>query len=950
MSANEEQKKLIESQDGLYIVDAGAGTGKTYALTQRYCKLLEQGVQASNILFITFTRNAAKEMKGRVLSQLEPEKQMPVLEAPILNFDSLSFEIVSKYGLHAGRFLGIDEDLAGHKLLTEPVLQMRQFEVFFRHFLEEHESKYEKILLSFQSSDLFSLLEKLLSKGIYPLKQGWFLDGEKKLKGNDEEYKKFFSSLNKEKLGKYGKPVQSLLLAKVKRLSSSKQFLDFPSDFEKGKQVDAKLANSAFFEERQEYFDFLHHVFLEYIRFMLRENSLTFSLTAMFSFLILYHDEEVRKQYSFDYVMVDEFQDTNEMQFLFLLLLLKKSNLCVVGDWKQGIYGFRNAAISNITEFPSKIVTYKNVLNADKERLPFDFSQVSSLSFLSNYRSSEKILRFSERALTTKGTEDEELNCDEIRERVVSLKNERDFGESSEIVFYESLDREAEIDCVLQKIQSLVGKKTSSFVCPDGSYKERLIEFSDIAILSRTRTFGLEIQKRAREFGLPAVYEGGIELFSEEAAILLLAWLKLLLYKDKREAWIPLLEKEGYSYAHMKEILETKQYPAELLAFREDLLQRKTRISYLVGEILKRYSFDDPISQTLLSVLDGLFHSSLMSLSELIVFIEESIERGETYSVEFGSQASSAVKIQTIHTSKGLEYPIVFLVNCNTANFPSSQSSSSSLSFHELVGLRCKKNYSCEHEFIFDNWKAELVNLSLFSDLDEERRLLYVALTRAMSCVYVTAHKPSAFFRALSVFADTVEKVERVELEALSLNEKVNTMEIAIQSSPEKKGKLLTAHDLFSPLLPLSREGRGTKFGLVLHKLAFRYAKKLNISKVEKEFQADFEKVKMFIDKDLKGAILFPELECSLPMNSNKTLLQGRIDLLAVFEDRVEIIDWKTDLGKELRDEYVKQLSAYFSVVRQVYPEKNIICKLFWTCSGEAELVCPDASVLKLVE
>ena len=86
----------------------------------------------------------------------------------------------------------------------------------------------------------------------------------------------------------------------------------------------------------------------------------------MFSFLILYHDEEVRKQYSFDYVMVDEFQDTNEMQFLFLLLLLKKSNLCVVGDWKQGIYGFRNAAISNITEFPSKIVTYKNVLNADK--------------------------------------------------------------------------------------------------------------------------------------------------------------------------------------------------------------------------------------------------------------------------------------------------------------------------------------------------------------------------------------------------------------------------------------------------------------------------------------------------------------------------------------------------------------------------------------------------------
>lgn len=934
MGANDKQLEVINELNGIYIVDAGAGTGKTYTITQRYLNILNNGISPDNILLVTFTRNAATHMKEKVISKAKHEIKADVLEAPILNFDSFCFKIISKYGLNAPKILGIEDNLSGFKLITQSVIQRRVFNKFFNQFLEKYEDTYKEILVKITNeTEINSLIEQLLSKGVYPTKESWFLDSEIKLKGNLGEYLKRFNELNKEGIGARGS-VQSELLNKFNK---KKNYLDLPEDLVLGKQINPELGEIAFNDNRENFLKFIHHIYFDYIEYMIRENLMTFSLTAMFAFLILYNDDEIRRANSFDYVMVDEFQDTNEMQFMLILLLMKKPNLCVVGDWKQGIYGFRNATISNIRDFENKINVYKNQLNKTKTRIKFDLGKITPLEFDINYRSSQKILTFSEKSLIINGKQDElnEKQISQIQKDIVSLKSKFEYNDCSEIKFYEAKDRETEIDYILQKIQELVGKKTIKyFDSKTEEYKERVIEFNDIAILSRNRTFGLEIQKRAFQYNIPAVYEGGVKLFEEEPAILLLAWLKLLLYKDKRDAWIPILEKENYTFSQIKYILDTKEYPEEILSLREHLLQNKKIINYVIDEIFKKYNFSNVISNTILNILEQIFHSTLMSISELIVFIEENIENGETYNIELEG-ISNSITIQTIHGSKGLEYPIVFVVNCNISNFPNNNSDSNSITYNELVGIRTKKLFSPKHKYIFDNWKTELVNYGIFSDLDEERRLLYVAITRAMYDVYITSHRPSEFYKGLA--EDNSEFIEKADIKKLEIDNKIQNYKLNIKTKINNFDKIISVHDLME--FKEGQKGRGMEFGTMIHKLAFRYINNLPVKNIRDNCLQDFENIKNFIDNDLKGGKFMAEIDCSLPIDG--VLIRGIIDLVVEFEDKIEVIDWKTDLVKDNLEEYSKQLSVYYQVLKDIYPEKEIICKIFWTNTGEVDIIKP---------
>lgn len=928
MVFNDKQLSVINQINGIYIVDAGAGTGKTHSITQRYLKILETGIEPEDILLVTFTRNASIHMKEKVISKAESQKRVKIIDAPIQNFDSFCFKIVSKHGLNAPKILGIQDNLCGYKLISESIIHKRIFTKFFNQFLENNTDKYQKLLVSIPKPlETHSLIEQLLSKGIYPTKTGWFLDSETKLKGNFDSYIKRFNTLNEPGVGKKG-PTQSHLRMKF---NESKNYLDMPEDIYVEKQINPKIGEIVFYDDREELLEYIHHVYISYIEYMVKENSMTFSLIAMFAFLVLYEDENTRKQNSFSYIMVDEFQDTNEMQFMLLLLLLKKPNLCVVGDWKQGIYGFRNATITNIREFKSKLQIYKEQLNKEKTKIEFDLSNIITLDFDINYRSSQKILTFSEESLTTNGNKNEVIDTDEIRKDIVSLKSHFDYDNISEINFYQAIDKDTEIDYILQKVQEIVGiKKIRYFNEETKEYEERLIGFNDIAILSRTRTFGLEIQKRAFKYNIPAVYEGGIKLFEEECAIVLLAWLKFLLYKDKKDALITILEKENYSYGQIKYILDSKEYPQNIIEFRTHLLENRKIINYIIDEIFKRYNYNSAVSNAILNILDEIFHSTLMSISDLIVFIEENIEHGETYNIELNG-IENAVTIQTIHGSKGLEYPIVFIVNCNLSNFPSTISDSNAITFNELVGIRTKRFFSSEHEFIFDNWKTEMVNIGLFSDMDEERRLLYVAITRAMYDIYFTAHRPSEFFHSLA--GENKQFIEEAKINKLEIKNKNNIDEIKITVPIQNKSRTMSVHDFMT--FQEGQIGRGKEFGTEIHKLAFRHIKNLKIVEIKLEFSQDFENIVAFINSIQKDAKFYPEIDCSLPVDG--ILINGIIDLVVEFEDRIEIIDWKTDLVKNNLEEYRKQLSIYAEVLKEIYPNKRVICKIFWTYMNEAE-------------
>lgn len=130
------------------------------------------------------------------------------------------------------------------------------------------------------------------------------------------------------------------------------------------------LLRDAAEDDRKGLIRFIHDIYWHYIRRCIAQDRLTFGVNAMLAFSILYENKDVRLVNSFDYIMIDEFQDTNAAQLMLSLMILKKPNLCVVGDWKQGIYGFRFVSVENILEFEKRAVMLREMLNSDIQRVP----------------------------------------------------------------------------------------------------------------------------------------------------------------------------------------------------------------------------------------------------------------------------------------------------------------------------------------------------------------------------------------------------------------------------------------------------------------------------------------------------------------------------------------------------------------------------------------------------
>lgn len=155
----------------------------------------------------------------------------------------------------------------------------------------------------------------------------------------------------------------------------------------------------------------MHDVYYEYIKKSIIDNRLTFNLVAIMALTVLYTKQSVRERNSFRYLMVDEFQDTNANQLMISLMILSEPNLCVVGDWKQGIYGFRYVSIENITKFEEKAVEYRRFLNEDgNKRVRFSIPEEIKLPLDMNYRSSQKIIDLAYQCICLEGSNDEKID------------------------------------------------------------------------------------------------------------------------------------------------------------------------------------------------------------------------------------------------------------------------------------------------------------------------------------------------------------------------------------------------------------------------------------------------------------------------------------------------------------------------------------------------------------
>ena len=132
------QDKIINSSEGIFLIDAGAGTGKTYTLVKRYLKILEKGLKPENILLVTFTNKAANEMKSRVQKEAENAGLISkigfrsFIDAPIMTFHSFCNHVLKKHGRNAASFLGIRENLsANFRLIEENFYEEKLFIKFY---------------------------------------------------------------------------------------------------------------------------------------------------------------------------------------------------------------------------------------------------------------------------------------------------------------------------------------------------------------------------------------------------------------------------------------------------------------------------------------------------------------------------------------------------------------------------------------------------------------------------------------------------------------------------------------------------------------------------------------------------------------------------------------------------------------------------------------------------
>ncbi|WP_424005587.1 UvrD-helicase domain-containing protein (plasmid) [Haloarcula salina] len=930
LEPNDQQQDLINSTDGLYRVDAGAGTGKTFSVTRRYANIVSQDdVEPSDVLLVTFTNNAAAEMKERIVRHSHYGMR-ELSDAPIQTFHSLCHDLLEEHGHAAPTYLGIDDRITGStRIIEDDLVEEALFKEFIDSFSDDHPEYDDLFRAVSDPSDLLGLLNQLAAKGVFPAAEGWYRDGERHLDGDFNAFKQQFDELNEPR---NGGNKQSVLRSKLGRYGRNKTYLPVAPEKSairgNGKQVPDDLAQEIFDEDRAELKQFVHDVYHEYLRFALRRNYLNFGMLQLFAFVVLCENHDLREDVTFEYVMIDEFQDSSEIQFKLALLLAGTNNICVVGDWKQSIYSFQYADVDNIVEFEDRLDRFVKQLNSDHERISFPTHPINTIELTENYRSTEEILEFSEHSLRVSAANHDDVDVEAVNDRIVSLNSNAEHENTT----IEGIQSDEELEAVLAKVQEIVGNE--AYQVPDADGTLRTPEYGDIAVVTRTRDFGRELLGAAEEYGLPMAYEGGIELFRTDQAKLLLAWLRIL-EDDLDRGWSVVLERAGYTLEESKSILENETYPDPMTSFKEELQGMET-LGGVARRVFGRYGYDGPTADVVLHTLQSVHNATTQTRGDLIRFIERGIEAGSTHEVHAGAGTNS-VTVQTIHATKGLEYPIVILANMNSGRFPPRGGGSAAITYDDPVGLRQHNVYSEEAHgvpHVYDNWHADVLQKCLPRNYDEERRLLYVAITRAENHVVLSAGEdPNTFIEELPVDVASVTP----DVEANTDRETRQTtlqVEMAVPEGPRSHTPhTLMRDDVFEDV----SGGRGTEFGTQVHDFAEAYA----LGEAVEPSNSDEANVKHFLDS--LGHELLVEEDAYLPLSvdGERVTISGVVDLVHVTPDCVEIVDYKTDRGRHGEDEYGKQLSVYYHVARAVYPDREVTASILYTESGTRVDITP---------
>ena len=911
---------------------------------RRYLNILgKKDVDSRDVLLLTFTRNAAEEMKERVDGQLasgdygiDGSKY-----AQTSTFDSFCNSIIRDHPESIGEYLGLKDTISKGAVLSEnETLNKQYFINLFDRFILNRGDDYgmASIVASQNQKEMYGLINKLMSKGIIPSRKGWFrdltpygdVDEARRLMGRMEFNKVFSGKVDQE-------------------IDARREVPEFDDALRDGRVLDLVC-----YEDRDNLMRLVHDVYFEYMRRSALDDRLTFGLVSTFALIALYTDKAARERLSCRYLMIDEFQDTNENQFMISLMLLKEPNLCVVGDWKQGIYGFRFATIENITNFENVVRRLHSTLD-DHGKMQFDLIEPIRLSLDVNYRSSQLIIDEAYSCLTMKASKDEPLDVDEVGRNTVNITAGRDdIGDNSQIDYIQAITKEDEISEVIGRIENYVN--SGRYVICEGDVV-RSPDYGDIAVLCRNRALCRLVDEAASLYGVPHFLQGDVEVMNTREGKLLLAWLRYLsnehdprglniILGDMNYSLITIknLMKNGVEHFEMNSIDQKYESMVEssedfglegIKRFRKGLLRKKRRVTSLITEIFSYYGLNNDVTQTIISILSSSHRNSLLTISDMIKMIEDDIEGHTKYSMD-GNLGRSAVTIQTMHGSKGLEYPIVIVPGLNLRSMPPNRKPIKGYAYNDLTGIRCSENvvgYGDGFYDIRESWRFEFLKEVLKNNYDEERRLMFVAISRAKQYVSLICNNPSQFFKGL------VKGEPQSQLDAMDFKQNHDEIETI---DPPKLGEFIPrmrnigVHDIldFSGDRPENfSEGdeRGMEFGTRIHRIAHRMALG---AQIEENEIPQISAIRNILESVQDADLILPEIPCTLPLKNEGVILRGVIDLLTVHPGKVTIHDYKTDMNDRFEGEYIIQLSTYAHSAKGFYKKDSVECKIHYVSMG----------------
>ena len=914
MGLNDSQRKIVEKTEGMLVVDAGPGTGKTKTITERYCNIIEtvENVDPQKILLMTFTNNAAIEMSQRLKARLMDSKR--IRESKLVQaktFDSFCLGIVMDSPDQVSSFFGVEDKLSHNvRMSTNETLNREYFLRYLDDFLSINGDVYGDygIIATEDPLSILFTIEKLMSRGIVPLRKGWFgMDADHILEGDAELIRsnlKGYTSSNKT----------------VIREDELNDY--FGLDREIKLPFDDEVIEEVTGQDRSGLKEFIHDVFYGYVCRSIKDNRLTFGLVSTFAFVVLFNNHTVRERNKFTHVMIDEFQDTNANQLMIALMILEKPNLCVVGDWKQGIYGFRYVSIENITRFEERVIELRRYLNDDYTRVPFSIPEIEQLPLDTNYRSSEEIIRTAFDCLYLKATQNESVQVENV---TMISQGREDIGTDTHVRYVKAYDKDDEPIQVVKAIKDYIG--SGKYIIHDENGPRPPV-LGDIAVISNKNSQCVKVQEACEAAGIPSFLYGDVNIMATREGKLALAWLRFISNEQDPWGYIPILADMNYTLKEMSSMGKGKDLnlPYHLRETRERLRNKRRRITELLTSIFEIYGLDNDITQAIIANISSVHRSSLLTISDIIRIIEEDIRNNTTYDVE-RSIDTDTVSIMTMHKSKGLEFPIVIIPYIDKNTIPKVPRGGSTFIFDPMIGLRCTKEIGRYDGFskICPSWRTLIARKAVPIDYDEQRRLMFVAMSRAKQYETVITGNSSPFFDGLS--KNGVTSIPDCDCD-LSDSRLCSIDKPEIGDYVRKRTKF-GVHDIMQFSSDEEHTGtiegcdevcsKGMEYGDKVHKIAYQILKSRSRSG---DFQIEQVPEVPFIERileSLDGAILDGEVDCGLPVPGMDVTLRGKIDLIAVYPDWIEIHDYKTDSTNRFEDEYRLQLSVYAHAAMQFY-------------------------------